>query len=117
MLFAGGVTSSNDTMPAGGWLSSQTSSAVDIFTVTDKNEQTAHFLSAPGMIVAGSTESLVVLLWHHENEEFNNAAHVFDGSAWTTSSHPGNRGVQHSSASATRHVIFLSACEPGALTD
>ena len=115
VLFAGGVTSSNETMPAGGWLSSQTSSAVDIFTVTDKIEQTTHSLSAPGMMVAGSTESLVVLLYHHENEEFNNAAHVFDGSVWTTSSHPGNCGVQHSSASTTRHIIFLSACEPEAL--
>ena len=34
VLFAGGVTASADTLPEGGWLPSQTSSAVDIYTIT-----------------------------------------------------------------------------------
>ncbi len=34
VLFAGGVTASADTLPEGGWLPSQTSSAIDIYTIT-----------------------------------------------------------------------------------
>jgi hypothetical protein len=69
---------------------------------------------------SGSAGNLIVLIRHHENSVFNNKGYIFDGSAWTETSHPGRCGVQDSTALFTasttnRLLFFLSACDPEAL--
>jgi len=124
VLFAGGVTTSDATMPAGGWKSSQTSDAVDIFTVDSStgavsNANAAMFPSpgsiAAGKLVAGSAGNMIVLLRHDENVNFDSTGYIFDGSTWTTTNHPGQCGVQDSTTSTPGGLlVFLSACEPEA---
>ena len=69
---------------------------------------------------SGTADNLIVLIRHHENAVFNNKGYIFDGSAWTETSHPGRCGVQDSTAlytasTAKRLLFFLSACDPEAL--
>jgi hypothetical protein len=121
VLFAGGVTSTVDMLPQGGWQPSQTSSVVDMFRITDTGVVTRSSYSInAGRMVAGSSGNLIVLLRHHENAVFDTRAYIFDGSSWALTNHPGQCGVQESTAVTTRNngallVIFLSACEPEAL--
>ena len=121
VLFAGGVTSTVDMLPQGGWQPSQTSSVVDMFRITDTGAVTRSTYSInAGRMVAGSSGNLIVLLRHHENAVFDNRGYIYDGSSWAFTNHPGQCGVPESTAVTTRDngallVIFLSACEPEAL--
>jgi hypothetical protein len=61
VLFAGGVTASADTLPEGGWLPSQTSSAVDIYTITGSDGTVS---SSTKTIVAGRMVAGMYHLYH-----------------------------------------------------
>jgi len=111
VLFAGGVTANEPSLPDGGWLPTQTSSSVDIYSVAfDGSISSSTASITAGKMVAGSAGSLVVLVRHHENAVFDSAGYVYDGSSWTSTTHPGQCGVQDSTASTQRLLIFLSAC-------
>jgi len=116
VLFAGGVTANEPSLPDGGWLPTQTSSSVDIYSVAfDGSISSSTASITAGKMVAGSAGNLVVLVRHHENAVFDSAGYVYDGSSWTSTTHPGQCGVQDSTASTQRFLVFLSACEPEAL--
>ena len=116
VLFAGGVTTNEPSLPDGGWQPTQTSAAVDIYSVASDGSIASSTASiTAGKMVAGSAGSLVVLVRHHENAVFDSAGYVYDGSSWTSTTHPGQCGVQDSTASTERFLVFLSACEPEAL--
>ncbi len=61
VLFAGGVTASADSLPEGGWLPSQTSSAVDIYTITGSDGTVS---SSTKTIVAGRMVAGMYHLYH-----------------------------------------------------
>jgi hypothetical protein len=65
VLFAGGVTASADTLPEGGWLPSQTSSAVDIYTITGSDATVSRSTKAivAGKMVAGMYTCLYLFLF------------------------------------------------------
>ena len=66
-------------------------------------------------LCTGAGGNIIVLLRHHENSVFDSTSYIYDGSSWRTTNHPGACGVQDSTVSTDRHIIFLSACEPEAL--
>ena len=89
---------------------------VDIYTwQSDGSWSHNQYPITAGKMVAGSARNLVVILRHHENAVHDGSGYIYDGSSWTPTTHPGQCGVQDSTASTERYLIFLSACEPEAL--